>query len=247
MRALTSVGAAALAVSATLLAAPVAFADAPGDNGTIKIHDAKTGEALEKDEPHVCSFYLDAFGFDSQQQATWKIVDQPPTGTDDVVAGHGSITLDDTGHGRTDDMTLADGHYKLQWNFDAEHGAGKHKVFWVDCGGDNSTTTGETTTGGGDPQGTTGATTGQTTSGGDTSGTTGATTTGGTTGTTGTTGSAAAAGGSASGTPSATPSTDTSGSLAETGTSVTGLSALAAVLLAAGGTILFRRRSSSRH
>lgn len=56
MRALTSVGAAALAVSATLLAAPVAFADAPGDNGTIKIHDAKTGEALEKDEPHVCSF-----------------------------------------------------------------------------------------------------------------------------------------------------------------------------------------------
>lgn len=169
-----------------------------------------------------------------------------PTGNDDIVAGHGAITLDGTGHGRTDDMTLADGHYKLTWDFDAEHGAGKHKVFWVDCGDDNGATTGETANGGdtngGDTSGTTGQTTGQTTSGGDTSGDTSG-------GATGTTGSTAAAGGSSTGTPSSTPSTgtDTSGTLAETGSSVIGLSALAAVLLAAGGTVLFRRRAGSRH
>jgi LPXTG-motif cell wall-anchored protein len=37
------------------------------------------------------------------------------------------------GEGRTDDLVLASGHYKLTWQFEGEHGAGKHKVFWVDC------------------------------------------------------------------------------------------------------------------
>ncbi|HEY3483640.1 MAG TPA: hypothetical protein VGL02_32660, partial [Streptomyces sp.] len=61
MRVLPSVGAAAVAVAATVLLAPAAYAhgNAPGDNGTIKIHDARTGEELVKNEPHVCTFYLD--------------------------------------------------------------------------------------------------------------------------------------------------------------------------------------------
>jgi hypothetical protein len=33
--------------------APAAHATAPGDNGTVKIHDAQTGEDLRRNEPHV--------------------------------------------------------------------------------------------------------------------------------------------------------------------------------------------------
>ena len=133
MRTLRSTGALVAAAALSLLAAPAAHATPPGDNGTVKIHDAKTGEALRKNEPHVCSFYLDAFGFDGAQEVDWKIVEMPPTGTKGKLADSGSLTLDAQGHGRTDDKTLPDGHYKLIWNFDGEHGAAKHKVFWTDC------------------------------------------------------------------------------------------------------------------
>ena len=137
MRTLRSTGALVAAAALSLLAAPAAHATPPGDNGTVKIHDAKTGEELRKNEPHVCSFYLDAFGFDGAQEVDWKIVEMPPTGTKGKLADSGSLTLDAEGHGRTDDKTLPDGHYKLVWNFDGEHGEAKHKVFWTDCEDDS--------------------------------------------------------------------------------------------------------------
>ncbi|WP_031524206.1 hypothetical protein [Streptomyces sp. NRRL F-5123] len=247
MRALPSVAVAVAAAAATVVFAPAALA-APGDNGTVKIHDAKTGDEVMSNNPHVCTFYLDAFKFDGGQKASWQIVDQPPTGKDKVEAT-GTLTADASGHGRTDDMTLPDGHYKLLWNFDGEHGQAKQKVFWVECKNDSGSTTGGTT-GATTTGGTTGeTTTGQTTNGGTTGqtttgGTTGATTTGGTTGETTT--------GATTGTPGATasPTSDTksdSGSLAETGASVIGLSALAAVLLAVGAAVLFRRQAGRRH
>ncbi len=37
------------------------------------------------------------------------------------------------GVGHTDELGLPDGHYKLTWNFDGEHGQAKQKVFWVAC------------------------------------------------------------------------------------------------------------------
>jgi LPXTG-motif cell wall-anchored protein len=129
------------AAATVLLAAPAAYADAPGDNGTVKIHDAATGEALMKNEPHVCTFYLDAFKFDGQQQVDWKIVGMPPTDKQRMVAETGAITLNGEGHGRTNDLQLKDGHYKLIWNFDGEHGKAKHKVFWVGCEDDQPGTT----------------------------------------------------------------------------------------------------------
>jgi LPXTG-motif cell wall-anchored protein len=136
MRTLTRVGALSAVAAAAVLAVPAAaaHATAPGDNGTVKIHDASTGEELRKNEPHVCEFYLDAFGFDSVQKVDWHIEAWAPTaGVKGETVKSGAITLDDEGHGRTDDMTLADGHYKLFWNFEGEHGSAKHKVFWTDC------------------------------------------------------------------------------------------------------------------
>lgn len=243
MRTLHLAGVAAAAAAASLLLAPAAFAAPPGDNGTIKIHDAKTGEDLVKNEPHVCTFYLDAFFFDGQQQADWKIVEIPPTGKNQE-AKTGAITLDGKGHGRTGDMSLPDGHYKLSWNFNGEHGKAKHKVFWTDCK-DEGGTTGGTTTGGSTTGGSTtgGSTTGGTTTGGSTTGgsTTGGSTTGGST-----TGGSTAGGstGSPTGTPSASPTGG--GNLAETGASVGGLT-FAAVLLLGGGTALAMRRRNGRH
>jgi hypothetical protein len=230
MRFLPSAGAAALAVAASVLLAPAAFATgAPGDNGTIKIHDAKTGEELVKNEPKVCSFYLDAFFFDGLQEADWKIVEMPPTGTKGELATSGAITLDGEGHGRTTDMTLPDGHYKLVWNFDAENGAGKHKVFWTDCAASGGTTAGGTTvggtSGGGTPTASPTPTVADTSSPSPSVSATGP----------GSSASSSAAGGTGE-------DSDSGGSLASTGASVLGLTGAAAVLLAVGVAVRFRRR-----
>jgi LPXTG-motif cell wall-anchored protein len=136
MRTLIRAGALSAVATATLLCAPVAaHATAHGDNGTVKIHDAKTGDELRRNEPHVCTFYLDAFGFDGVQQVDWHIEAWAPTAhSKGETVKTGAITLDTEGNGRTQDLSLPDGHYKLFWNFDGEKGAAKHKVFWTDCG-----------------------------------------------------------------------------------------------------------------
>lgn len=133
MRTFSSACAVSVAAAVTLLSAPAASATPPGDNGTVKIHDAATSQELRKNEPHVCTFYLDAFGFDGSQQVSWKIVQMPPTGTKGVEVKTGALELDLDGDGRTGELSLPDGHYKLVWNFDGEHGRAKHKVFWTSC------------------------------------------------------------------------------------------------------------------
>ncbi|AWE50757.1 LPXTG cell wall anchor domain-containing protein [Streptomyces nigra] len=138
MRTLFRAGAlSAVAASAVLCLPAAAHATAPGDNGTVKIHDSATGEELRRNEPHVCTFYLDAFGFDRAQQVDWHIEAWAPTaGVKGETVRSGALTLDGEGHGRTADLTLPDGHYKLFWNFAGEKGSAKHKVFWTDCGED---------------------------------------------------------------------------------------------------------------
>jgi hypothetical protein len=103
-----------------------------GDNGTVKIHNSATAVSDRRNEPHVCVFYLDAFGFDPGQSVSWQIKSWPPTG-DRTVVDQGTLTLDSTGNGRTSDQSLPNGHYKLFWTFAGEHGAAKQKVFWVSC------------------------------------------------------------------------------------------------------------------
>lgn len=224
MRPLVSAGTLTATVAAALLLAPSAYATAPGDNGTVKIHDATTGEELRKNEPHVCSFYLDAFGFDGDQQVSWHIESWAPTAD---VKGEtvktGALTLDDEGHGRTQDLSLPDGHYKLFWNFDGEHGRAKHKVFWTDCED-------RTQPGSGKPSAS-------------------ATPSGPAQSTVAPASSAPASAVPAPPAPSASPSAQGSGDLAETGNGapVGLLSTAAAVLVAAGGYLVFRRRKAQQH
>lgn len=104
----------------------------PGDNGDVKIHKWTTPEDDQRDEPHVCVFYLDGFNFDAAEQVSWEIQSWPPTG-DKTTVKSGTLVLDGNGHGRTVDMTLPNGHYKLFWTFAGKHGAPKQKVFWVEC------------------------------------------------------------------------------------------------------------------
>lgn len=134
--ALTGAGAAAAPVMPAPGMAQAPSANAPaapaGDNGTVKIHKSTTAVTDRRNEPHVCVFYLDAFGFDPAQSVSWQIKSWPPTGDRSVVAS-GVLTLDSNGNGNTGDMTLPNGHYKLFWNFAGEKGSAKHKVFWVAC------------------------------------------------------------------------------------------------------------------
>ncbi|WP_327367632.1 LPXTG cell wall anchor domain-containing protein [Streptomyces sp. NBC_01217] len=224
MRSLVPAGTLTAAVAAALMLAPTAYATAPGDNGTVKIHDAATGEELRKNEPHVCTFYLDAFGFDADQDVDWHIEAWAPTA--DVkgeTVKSGSLTLDGEGHRRSQDQSLPDGHYKLFWNFDGEHGRAKHKVFWVDCDGD-------TQPGGGKPSAST------------SSAPEGAAPTSSASAPEGTAPSSGAFA------PSSSPSTQTGGDLAETGNGapVGLLSAAAAALVAAGGYLVLRRRKAQQ-
>ncbi|MET8965128.1 LPXTG cell wall anchor domain-containing protein [Streptomyces sp. NPDC004074] len=225
MRSLIRVGALTAGVSAVLLLAPAAHATAPGDNGTVKIHDAKTGEELRRNEPHVCTFYLDAFGFDAVQQVDWHIEAWAPTAvTKGETVKSGALVLDAVGHGRTADLSLPDRRYKLFWNFNGEKGAAKHKVFWTDCKGSEGGGGGTTPSAPASPSpsGSAGATAAPSASSGE--------------------GGAAP---SAAASPSAQGG---SGDLAETGSSapVGLLSGTAAALVAAGAYLALRRRRASQ-
>jgi hypothetical protein len=133
---------------------------APGDNGDVKIHSSTTPTGDPRDETHVCVFYLDAFNFDTIQEVSWVINQQPPTGRAQVASG--SLTLHN-GTGHTSDMSLPAGHYKLTWTFVGEHGKAKSKVFWSTCVANSpspspSTPSGGGTTGGMGGTGSTGGT-----------------------------------------------------------------------------------------
>lgn len=114
---------------AALAGAPAAHA-APGDNGDVKIHNLGTPFTDQRNEPKVCGFYLDGFNFDNGQNISWSIQTQPLRAGGAALSG--TIALP-TGTGHTLPLTLPDGQYKLTWNIVGGNGAGKHKVFRVDC------------------------------------------------------------------------------------------------------------------
>ena len=231
MRTMTRFGALSAVAAAAVFAVPAtAHAAPPGDNGDVKIHKSATDEFDQRDEPHVCSFYLDAFDFDGSEEVDWHVeVWAPSDDTKGETVLTGSITLDGKGHGRTQDLSLPDGHYKLFWNFEGENGRAKHKVFWTECedegGGDPSTSA--------SPSASASASSSASPSASPSG--------------------SASPSASASATPSDSPGASVSsssspqGGLAETGNGapVGLLSAVAAAMVAAGGFLVFRRRTGT--
>jgi hypothetical protein len=149
-------GAVALAGCLTLggFMAPSAFADPPGNNGTVKV-DGVEFDTTPGNEPHVdCVFQIDFFGYDAGGLgATVTFEGQAPTGQGIVLVDADPVVLeDDPAGGGTDldaeveyDLTslvsqLGDPHeqqgfhIKLTIHAEGSQGADtKHKVFWVTC------------------------------------------------------------------------------------------------------------------
>ncbi|WP_332836287.1 hypothetical protein, partial [Streptomyces kanasensis] len=115
----------------------------PGTTATSRSTATAPRRSTSATSPKVCSFYLAAFNFDGLQQVGYTIAPQPMKAGDPSVQG--AITLSPTGTGHTDELSLPDGMYKLTWTFVGATGAGKTKVFQVDCpDGTDSTSEEET-------------------------------------------------------------------------------------------------------
>jgi hypothetical protein len=126
-----------LLVAAFAAPAPASSTDAPGNNGTVKIHEGSTeAEPIVRNEPHVCTFHLHFFFADPFQAGTWEIQEWSP-GDKGVVVLDGEYDTNGDGEDRDPDdsaYSLPDGHYKLFWDGDLDTDKhDKHKVFWVEC------------------------------------------------------------------------------------------------------------------
>ncbi len=120
------------AVMAALVVGPAALAAAPGNNGTVKIHEGGAEPSPEiKNEPHVCTFHMHFYFSDADQAGDWWIDEQPPTGRDASILV-GSYESDDYGVASTVEYGLPVGHYKLSWQGRNDQNI-KHKTFWVTC------------------------------------------------------------------------------------------------------------------
>lgn len=120
----------------------------PHDNrGTVKIHEG-AGEpaALMANQPQVCAFHIHMFKFHANQELGISIVGQGGANVAGPDTYTSTVTTDANGEARDPEagsITLDDGMYKL--TVDTGKGAGKHKVFEVDC---EDSTTPELPTGG---------------------------------------------------------------------------------------------------
>jgi hypothetical protein len=132
-------------------AAP-AFADPPGNNGTIKI-DGQPFEIAPDNQPHVgCRFQVDFYGYDLGPTYTAQVqfavhpptgnqvilTDEVPIGEDSHAGGGSTAGLDaERTYDLTDELaaftpTQQGFHVKLTIHADGSQGADvKHKVFWV--------------------------------------------------------------------------------------------------------------------
>jgi hypothetical protein len=134
---------AVLAMVALSVLGPVAVAaanDAPGSNGTIKIHEEGTPSGAEDNDPTVCSFNVEGFGFDAGQSG--YIVFETQGGDEPVGMNAGPFDFGPTnseGFYATEYFHLDPGHYQaaLLGKKDAAGNVSdvmvKSKVFEVEC------------------------------------------------------------------------------------------------------------------
>ncbi len=132
--------------SAALIGPALVSADANGNNGTLKVHEFGTPSGTESNDPKVCNFNFEGFGFDVGQTGYIVIEGQGQTsGTFDLIE-FGPTNTD--GYHETAYQTLPDGHYKAtlygkdtgQTGPDLTDEKAKSKVFKVDCEEDPSAT-----------------------------------------------------------------------------------------------------------
>jgi len=118
----------------------------PANNGTLKVHEIGTPSGTESNDPKVCAFNFEGFGFDPSDSGFINIDGQGQTKTNyDGKYAFGptnnsgyAITQDFNNGGST--VTIADGQYKATLYGKDSHGhinlnddKAKSKVFKVDC------------------------------------------------------------------------------------------------------------------
>lgn len=143
-RALLAAGIVTLAISLVLSIAPAWAKNASA--GTVKIHDVATGQddPGSANDPAVCTFTVRFEYTDPTEVGTWTIRSWAPTGDGTAVAT-GTYDTTATGSDETGAMTLAAGHYRLEYRADGAHNA-KTKTFWVSeaCGQTSTATSSPT-------------------------------------------------------------------------------------------------------
>lgn len=129
-----------------MAALSVAPAQADGNSGTIKIHAQGSPSGTESNEPHVCAFDVEAFGFDEGFDGYIAFEVQGGDGPTGVAAGPFTVgPADATGYFASDYFNVAggeviqNGHYKVtlygkfNGRINYEDVKAKSKVFKVDC------------------------------------------------------------------------------------------------------------------
>jgi LPXTG-motif cell wall-anchored protein len=138
----------------TIAGASGAWADPPGNNGTVKINsqDVDSNDDISN-QPHVpCDFQVEFFGFDEGQTATITFTIHPPSGDGDVLLSETQTVSDDPAGGGLNDVDAVfkysgttfgldrfsaqpqqGFHVKLTIESAGVPGGKKHKVFWLQC------------------------------------------------------------------------------------------------------------------
>lgn len=135
----TAFAVASTPVTTTLAASP--YAKVPSNNGTIKVHEKDTPANTESNDPKVCIFNFEGYGFDAGQSGT--IVISTDLNSKDKVGTKQLIlpAADVNGYTETEYVTIPAGHYKTTVYGKDTHGdtdynndlKAKSKVIKVSC------------------------------------------------------------------------------------------------------------------
>ncbi|MGV3760643.1 MAG: hypothetical protein ACO1PW_14035 [Actinomycetota bacterium] len=108
---------------------------APGNKGTVKVHEVGTPDDDRRNEPKVCEFRILGFGFPEDAQLEISIVGHggPNAGPDSFTSTVDGGQLSTAGDWAIPGPALADGMYKLAVENTTAPGGAKQKVFKVDC------------------------------------------------------------------------------------------------------------------
>ena len=112
-----------------LVTTPAATA---GNNGTLKVHEQGTPSGTENNDPKVCTFNFEGFGFDPGQSGEIDVEVQGGDGPTGTPFSGGTATANSDGYFATGYLTAAPGHYKATFT-DLEDNKYKSKVFKVQC------------------------------------------------------------------------------------------------------------------
>jgi len=131
-------------VGGALLASVPAAAVGDANAGSIKVKTHSDSIYPPENDPHItgCPASFDVYAYDfSNQQVSWTIDQQPPTGNAIVATGDTKLTPESPaapqgalyeGYLIYGDVNLPSGHYKIVAHEDGTNATGKQKVFWID-------------------------------------------------------------------------------------------------------------------